>query len=203
MNRYTTENALIECRDSFIAILKSSTFKSTKCSTVFFSDDDIVANIDKTTSKVSSIGSLHSGVRQTFTCTVRSDEVFKHRHSFLEVRKNWVFNNLSTFSTCFLRFSHKTTNTRELLNLVFRTTGSRVEHHEYRIETLIGFGHFLQKDITNIVVYVSPCINYLIVTLVVGDETHVIVVHDFLNLTVTLLYKVLLLWWNDDVVEVE
>ena len=37
-----------------------------------------------------------------------------------------------------------------------------------------------------------PYIDYLVVTLVVGDESHRIVVHHFLNLLVTFSYKLLL-----------
>ena len=35
-----------------------------------------------------------------------------------------VFNDLSTFGTCFLRFSHQTTHTRQLTDLFLRTTGT-------------------------------------------------------------------------------
>ena len=48
-----------------------------------------------------------------------------------------------------------------------------------------------------------PCIDNLIVTLLVGDEAHVVVVHDGLYLPVTLLYDARLLLRDNDIVEVE
>ncbi len=49
----------------------------------------------------------------------------------------------------------------------------------------------------------GPCIDYLVVTLGIGDETHIIVVGDFLNLLVTLSHDFLLLWRDDDIAKVE
>jgi len=48
-----------------------------------------------------------------------------------------------------------------------------------------------------------PYIDYLVVTLVVGDESHRIVVHHFLNLLVTFSYKLLLFRRNEHIPEVE
>ena len=48
-----------------------------------------------------------------------------------------------------------------------------------------------------------PGIDNLIVTLVVGDESHVIVISNLTNLLITLLDQVGLLLRNDDIVEVE
>ena len=101
------------------------------------------------------------------------------------------------------RLSHKTTHTRELLDLVLRTTGTRVEHHEYGVEALVGLCHLLHKDACEVVVHVSPGIDHLVVTLVLSDEAHVIVVLDGANLFVTALHDFLLFWRDDDIVEVE
>ena len=68
---------------------------------------------------------------------------------------------------------------------------------------MVRFGHFLQQDVTDIVIDVGPCINHLVITLVVGDESHVIVVHNLANFLVSFLYQALLLWRDDDVVKVE
>ena len=48
-----------------------------------------------------------------------------------------------------------------------------------------------------------PGINYLIVTLLVGDETHVIVVGNFLNFTLPLTYDTGFLCRNDNIIKVE
>ena len=48
-----------------------------------------------------------------------------------------------------------------------------------------------------------PNIDYLIITLVIGNETHVIVVDYLLNFFVPLLYQRLLLFRNDDITQIE
>ena len=48
-----------------------------------------------------------------------------------------------------------------------------------------------------------PYIDNLVVTLVIGDKTHVILGHDTLDLLITLGNKLLLLLRNDDIVKVE
>ena len=90
-----------------------------------------------------------------------------------------------------------------MLNLVLRTTGSRVEHHEHSIEALVGLGHLLQQDVTDIVINMGPGIDDLVIALIVGNEAHVIVVGDLTHLVVTLLDQFCLLLRDDDIVEVE
>ena len=185
MYRYTTQDTLIERRDDLIAILQSCANQTAQCTTILLSNDHIMRNVYKTTGEVTSIGCLHCGISKTFTGTVRSDKVLQHRHTLLKVGKDRVFNDLRTFSTSLLRLSHQTTHTRQLLNLILRTTGSGIKHHIHSVESLVCLGHFLHQDITQVGVNVSPSINNLVVTLLVGNETHIIVVGDFLNLLLT------------------
>ena len=157
----------------------------------------------KTTSQVTGIGSLQSGIRQTLTGTVSRDKVLKHGQTFLKVRKNRVFDNLCTFGTCLLRLRHQTTHTGQLTNLFLRTTGTGIKHHEYRVETLVVVLDGLVKDIGQVAVDVCPCIDNLVVTFVVGDETHVIVHHDLFDFFVTTLHEFFLFLRDDDITQVE
>ncbi|CUP65038.1 Uncharacterised protein [Segatella copri] len=49
----------------------------------------------------------------------------------------------------------------------------------------------------------SPRINNLVVSFLVGDETHIIVIGNFLNLLATALNNSFLLWWNNNITKVE
>ena len=160
-------------------------------------------DVNESTCQVSGIGRLHGGVGQTLTGTVGGDEVLQHRHTLLEVRQNRVLNSTTTLGTGLLRLGHQTTDTRELLDLILRTTGSGVEHHKHSVEALIGLGHLIEQNSTDIIVHVRPSINHLVVTLVVGDESHVIVVGNLTHLLVTLLDEFCLLLRDDDIIEVE
>ena len=201
--RDTPQDAFREGGNHLIAIFECRTYQSAQRAAIFLVDDDIVGNVYKTTGEVSCIGCLHSGVGQTLTCTVGSNEVFEHRHAFLEVGKNGVFDDLRSLGTSLLRLGHQSTDTGKLLNLIFRTTGTGIEHHEHSIETLVGFSHLLHKYVTDVVVDVCPCIDNLIVTLVIGDESHVVVLCNLSHLFVTIGNKLLFLNRDDDVIEVE
>ena len=160
-------------------------------------------HVNQTACEVSGVGRFHGRVGKTLTGTVRRNEVFQHRHTLFEVREDGVFDNLLSFGTSLLRLGHQTTHTRELLNLVFRTTGTRVEHHEHGVKALVGLGHLFHQHITQVVVYVCPRVDYLVIAFGIGNETHVVVLGNLAYFLVTALNNLLFLFRNDDVVEVE
>ena len=159
--------------------------------------------VDKTAGQITCVGCLHSGIGQTLTGTVRRNKVFEHRHTFLEVRKDRVLDNLLTFGTCLLWLSHQTTHTGKLLNLVLRTTGTGVEHHIYSVETLIGLGHLLHQNVTKVIIDMGPSINYLIVALGICDETHFIVGFNLINFGLALANNLSFLLRDNNIIEVE
>jgi len=162
-----------------------------------------VGDIDQTTGEVSGIGSLHGGIGKTLTRSVRGDEVLLHRHSLFQVVQNRVLDDGVSFSSGLLRLGHQATHTGKLGNLIGRTTGSGIEHHVHGIESLIVFGHVFHHSLLQIVVNVCPCVDDLIVTLLIGNQTHVEVGCHLIDLILTLLHNLGLLLGNDDVVEVE
>ena len=78
MNRYTSQDTFIQRSDNFFVILQFRTNQTTKRTTVFFIDDNVMRYVYQTTSQVTSIGSLQRGIGQTFTSTVGRDEVLQH-----------------------------------------------------------------------------------------------------------------------------
>ena len=134
---------------------------------------------------------------------MRSDEVLLHRHAFLQVVKDRVLNDGVALGTSLLRLGHKSAHSCELGNLVGTTTGTRVKHHEHSVEALVGLGHVFHHGLLQVVVYVCPRVNNLVVTLLISDKTHIEVGSHLVNLVLSLLHDVCLLWWHDDVVQVE
>ena len=203
VNGNTSEDTLRETANDLIAILQGGADKAAQRTAVLLVDNHVVRDVNETTSQVTGVSRLHGGVGQTLTGTVSRDEVLQHGHTLLEVRQNGVLNNLVSLGTGLLRLSHQTTDTGELLNLVLTTTGTGVEHHEHGVEALVGLGHLLQQNVTDVIVDMGPGIDNLVVTLVIGDEAHVIVVGNLTNLLVTLGNEFSLLLRDDDVIEVE
>ncbi len=109
-------------------------------------------HIDKTACKVTGIGSLQGRIGKTLTRTVRRDEVLEHRHSLLKVGDNRVLDNLGSLSSGLLRLSHKSTHTAKLLDLRCRTTGSGIQHHIYRVESLLVARNLLLDNLGYLVV---------------------------------------------------
>ena len=124
MDGGTAENPFSEGFYDLVLALDGSRDKSPECSAVFFVDDHIVRYVHKTAGKITRIGSLEGGIRKTFTCTVRRDEVLEHGHAFLQVRYDRVLDDLGTLCSGFLRFCHKSSHTAQLFDLLCRSTGS-------------------------------------------------------------------------------
>ncbi|MPN60875.1 hypothetical protein SDC9_208608 [bioreactor metagenome] len=48
-----------------------------------------------------------------------------------------------------------------------------------------------------------PCINNLVVTFVVGDESHIIKIHNFLNFGITFFHQFFFFCRNNNIIQVE
>ena len=203
MNGNTPQDTFTQTSDHFIIVLQFRTNQTTQRTTIFFINDHIMRYVNQTTSQITSISSLQSCIGQTFTSTVSRDKILQHRQTFLKVRKNRVFNNLTTFCTTFLRFCHQTTHAGQLTNLFFRTTGSRIHHHIDRVETIIISSQLLHQCIGQLAVNMCPSINNLVITFVVGNEPHVIVVHNLFNFVITFFHQRLFFRWDQNVSQVE
>ena len=187
VDRGTTKNFLAKALDNILALLESGGGQAAEGSAVFLIDNHIVGHVDQTTGQVTSVSRLQSGIGKTLTGTVGRDEVLEHRQTFLEVGKDGVLDNLvTTLDTRLLGLGHQTTHTRQLSDLVFRTTGTRVKHHEYRVEALLVGSDLLHQLVSEFGIDIGPDIDDLVVTLVVGDSTHVIVHLDLVGTGIAL-----------------
>ena len=86
--------------------------------TVLFADDDILRDVDETTSEVTGVCSTQSGVSQTLTSTVGSDEVLHNGETFTVRVDDRTRDNFT------LRVVHQTTHTRDVTNLQPVTTST-------------------------------------------------------------------------------
>ena len=161
-----------------------------------------MTHVNQTTGKITGVGCLQSGIGQTLTGTMGRDEVLQHRHSLLKVRKDGILNG-KRFGTSLLRLGHQTTHTTQLANLTRTTTGSTVKHHIHSVEALVGLLHRLHQHSRELVVDMCPGINNLVVTLLIGDESHSVLRRDTFNLVITLLDECFFLLRNDNITQVE
>src|SRR4051812_37137740 len=99
--------------------------------------------------------------------------------------------------------SHQTAHTAELTNLFFRTSRTRIQHHENGIETLLvgseAFHYFLRK----LRIGMSPDINNLIVTLIISDESLVIILNYFFYFCVSFFDQSFFIFRNHYIIQIE
>ena len=160
-------------------------------------------NVDESTGKITGIGSLERGIGKSLTCTVGRDEVLEHCHTLLKVGNDRILDNLGTRSTGFLRFCHKSSHTAELFDLLGRSTGSGIKHHVNRVESLLVSRNLLLHDTCQLVVDRCPQVDDLVVTLVIRNESHSVVVLDVFNLFVSGIDELVLFRRNKNVSKVE
>ena len=97
------------------------------------------------------------------------NKVLQDREAFLKVGDNRVFDDLSASGSRLLGLGHKTTHSRKLANLFFRTPRARVKHHVDGIESLAVVNELAHRSLSQAGVGVGPNVNNLIVALVVGN----------------------------------
>ena len=152
---------------------------------VVFSDNQVLRNVNQTTSQVTGVRSLQCGIRQTFTRTVGGDEVLEYVQTFTEVRGDRRFDDGA------IRLRHQTTHTSQLTNLCRRTTRTGVGHHVDAVEGNLllfltvtvnhGFGlQVIHHRFGYTIVRRSPDIDNFVVAFARGDQTRLEL---FLNLS--------------------
>ena len=203
MDADTAENALAEAGHDFVVVLDFGADEAAERSAVLFVDDDVVGHVDQTAGQITGVGGLQGGIGQTLSGTVGRDEILEHTQALLEVRQNRVLDDLAAFGAALLGLGHKAAHTRELTDLVFRTTGARVEHHEHRVEAFLVGADLLHQSVGQAGVDMCPDIDYLVIALVVGYETHRMVLENLLNLLVAFAHIFFFLLRDEHVAEVE
>ena len=131
MNRHAAEDALCQRCHHLVVVLDLAAYEAAESAAVLLTDNHVVSHVDQTAGKITGVGGLEGGIGETLAGTVGGDEVFEHAQTLLEVGKNRVLDDLTAFCAGFLRLGHKTTHTGQLTDLVFRTTGAGVKHHEH------------------------------------------------------------------------
>ena len=94
MDGRAAEDALAEGLDDLVLVLDRGGDQAAERAAVFLGDDDVVGDVHQAAGQVTGIRRLQGGIGQTLTGTVRGDEVFEHRHAFLQVGHDRVLDDL-------------------------------------------------------------------------------------------------------------
>ena len=161
--------------------------------TVIDVDDDILGDIDKSSCKVTCLSGLESRIGETLTCTVGGDEELDDRETFLEVRLDREFDDITA------RACHESSHCTELSDLGLTTAGTGNGHEIERVESVLALFQLIHEGIGKLIVGLGPETDDTVVSLFLSDLTGAVLADDLALLLVGLLDKILLGVRNDHI----
>ena len=173
---YTTQNAIAQWLFNITTLDNRGHGDTFQRATVVFGNNQILCNVNQTTRQVTGVRCFQCGIRQTFTRTVRGNEVLEYVQTFTEVRGDRRFDDGA------IRLRHQTTHTRQLTNLCSRTTRTGIGHHVDAVEGNLllfltvtvnhGFGlQVIHHRFGYTIVRRSPDIDNFVVAFARGNQT--------------------------------
>ena len=149
---------------------------------VLFGNDYVHGDIAEFTGHITSVCGFQGGIRQTFTRTVRGNEVFVDAQTFTEGRENRAFDNFA------VGLCHQTAGSAELANLRLVAARARVHEEVNGVYVLAAAGldrnlrELFKRLLCDCVGRDVPNIDDLVGAFALGDCTAVVFGFDFLDL---------------------
>src|SRR4051812_958982 len=157
---------------------------------VLLTHDHVLGHIHEATRQVARVGGTKRRVGQALARAVGRDEVLEHRQALHEVGLDRSLDDLA------LRIRHQASHAGQLADLLERATGTRVGHHEDRVEDV----QVLLHRLTHLVGGRRPLLDDALVALLLRDQARVVLVLDLAHLALVTVEDLLLLGRNHDVV---
>jgi len=170
----TADQTLAEALDLLLALVDLRDPQAIGGATVDLAHDDVLRDVDHAAGQVTGVGGTQSGIGQTLTGTTGSNEIFQDVQTFTVVGTNGHLDGL-TGGIC-----QQAAHTGQLLDLVHRTTRTRVSHHI----DLVVLRQVGCQSLCDLIGGCLPDGNGLVVTLVVGDQAAVEQLADLRDLLV-------------------
>ena len=127
INRETAKQTLMQRLNDLIAFLDILDPDALGRAAVIFADDDILRNVNQSTSQVTRVRSTQCSIGHALSRATRRNEVFEYGQALTEVRLDRDFDGF-TGGGC-----HQAAHTGQLTNLVDRTTRTGIRHHVNRV----------------------------------------------------------------------
>src|ERR1022692_4956799 len=165
LERYASDDAVAQGFDDLAGFHDTLHVDAVDRAAVVLADDDVLRNVDQAASQVTGIRRLERRIGQTLAGAVGRDEVFQHRQSFTEVRRD---GRLDDFAG---RLGHQSTHAGELADLLFRSSSAGVGHDVNRIEfaRLVAPLHFTEHFVGHFFRDRRPDFDDFVVAFAVGD----------------------------------
>src|SRR4051812_212531 len=157
---------------------------------VLLTHDHVLGHVHEAARQVARVGGTKRRVGQALARAVGRDEVLEHRQALHEVGLDRPLDDLA------LRIRHQASHAGQLADLLERATGTRVGHHEDRVEDV----QVLLHRLTHLVGGRRPLLDDALVALLLRDQARVVLVLDLADLTLVAVEDRLLLRRDDHVV---
>ena len=166
VSRPSAADTILQAFNDFVAVhecrnFHAGCFNISAVAAIPFSYNNILRYVYQTTCQITGVGCLQRCIGQTFTRTVRGNEVFQYGQTFTEVCLDRQFDDTA------VRGCHQTTHTCQLFDLSVGTTGTGVCHH---INVVI-FPQTCQQCCRNLIIGNVPCLDNLLVTFLIRHQT--------------------------------
>ena len=157
----TSQNTLIQWLNDFVTVHDGWNIQTTISTTVKLTNDNVLRNVNQTTSHVTWVGRLQGRISHTLTSTVSWEEHFQNWQSFTEVGNDRQLHDTS------VRRSHQTTHTGQLRKVRNVTTSSWIWHHK---DVVIRF-EVLNQLWRDVILRLVPDGNNTLITLIVSNQS--------------------------------
>ena len=130
---------------------------------VCLADYQILRYIHQSPRQISRVGCSQRGIGQTLAGSVCGDEILQYVQTLTEVRLDGQLDRMTG------RIRHQPSHTRQLLDLLIGTAGSRVCHHE----DVVVLIQTREQVVRELIIGILPDLDDLLVALLVRDEAAV------------------------------
>ena len=179
-------NTLLKRLNGLVTGFDLEHFQTLGRTAVILTNDNILRNVNQTSGQITGVSRSQSRISKTLTSTTGGNEVFQNVQAFTVVRLDRNFDRLTG------RIRDQTAHAGQLTDLVHRTTGAGVCHHEDRVVTVKA----VLQGFRNVVRRLFPGLQNRAVTLAVGEEAVAEICGNLADLCLCLCKNLLLLRRN-------
>ena len=184
LHKESAHETFLKILDLFLAVGDLEYVDTVGGAAVLLTNDNVLRNVNESSCQITRVGGTERRISQTLTCATRGDEVFQNVKTLTVVGSDRHFDGSAR------GVRDKSAHTRKLLDLVHRTTGSRVSHH---VDGVVSVETLLQR-LRHLVGSVLPDFLESLGALGTGEETALVLLVEVEYLVVGFLKDILLLF---------
>ncbi len=174
LGNITSGNSLLEALNRLLTVGKCLDLHKRDIlarTAIHLTDNHILGHIHQTTCQVTGVRSTKRGVRKSLSRAMSRNEILQYVQSLTEIGLNRQLDGMAG------GIRHQSAHSGKLLNLLIRTTGSRVSHHI----NIIIFIQSAEQVMRQLIVCILPGLNNLFIALLLRDQATAVVLGNLIH----------------------